>query len=144
MQYILLMDYDYARLYINSLGVQAMVGQLTRIKSKQSNAVPPATLLAMYQPNQKYIREVYLAGRQILMSTLQGLVPDAHLTHASVRTYSRILSGLIFSLKVISCPKCYHPVSLATVSHIRCNRASVSGNATNCGRNHNQSARYGR
>lgn len=57
-------------------------------------------LMELYRVNEQYIQEVVDASRKILHTVLDGLVPGDHLKHAPVRTCFRILSGMIFILKV--------------------------------------------
>lgn len=57
-------------------------------------------LMELYRVNEPYIQEVVDASRRILTTVLEGLVPGDHLQHAPVRTCFRILSGMIFILKV--------------------------------------------
>lgn len=57
-------------------------------------------LMELYRVNEQYIEEVVDASRKILHTVLDGLVPGDHLKHAPVRTCFRILSGMIFILKV--------------------------------------------
>jgi hypothetical protein len=57
-------------------------------------------LVELYRVNETYIREVVDASRKILQTVLDGLVPGNHLKHCPLRTFFRILSGMIFILKV--------------------------------------------
>jgi hypothetical protein len=57
-------------------------------------------LMELYRVNEQYIQEVVDASRHILQTVLEDLVPGDHLKHAPVRTCFRILSGMIFILKV--------------------------------------------
>lgn len=57
-------------------------------------------LMELYRVNEQYIQEVVDASRRILQTVLEELIPGDHLKHAPVRTYFRILSGMIFILKV--------------------------------------------
>ena len=57
-------------------------------------------LMELYRVNEQYIQEVVDASRKILQTVLEELVPGDHLKHAPVRTCFRILSGMIFILKV--------------------------------------------
>lgn len=57
-------------------------------------------LMELYRVNEQYIQEVVDASRKILRLVLERLVPGGHLKHAPVRTCFRILSGMIFILKV--------------------------------------------
>lgn len=56
-------------------------------------------LMELYRVNEIYIREVVDASRNILKTVLEGLLPGDHLKHCPVRTYFRVLSGMIFILK---------------------------------------------
>lgn len=56
-------------------------------------------LMELYRVNEKYIQEVVDASRKILQTVLESLVPGDHLKHCPVRTFFRILSGMIFILK---------------------------------------------
>lgn len=120
MQHLLSMEHDYARLYINSLGLQKVVESWINISNEAasssnhlsgashgvgaastgSGGVTFSLLLDIWRPNREYIDEVSDAARNILKTVMEGLVPGGHLTHASVRSYFRILSGLMFTLKV--------------------------------------------
>jgi hypothetical protein len=120
MQHLLSMEYDYARLYINSLGLQKVVESWINISNEAasldnnvsnashgvgiasagSGGVTFSLLLDIWRPNKEYIDEVSDAARSILKTVMEGLVPDGNLSHASVRSYFRILSGLMFTLKV--------------------------------------------
>lgn len=62
--------------------------------------------MEQYRVNEQYIQEVVDASRRILQTVLEGLVPGGRLKHAPIRTFFRILSGMIFILKVSSllCP----------------------------------------
>jgi hypothetical protein len=119
MQHLLSMEHDYARLYINSLGLQKVVeswinlsneaASSTNLVSNASHGIGVASagsggvtfslLLDIWRPNKECIDEVSDAARSILRTVLEGLVPGGHLTHGSVRSYFRILSGLMFTLK---------------------------------------------
>lgn len=57
-------------------------------------------LMELYRVNEPYIQEVVDASRKILRMVLEKLVPGDHLKHAPVRTCFRVLSGMIFILKV--------------------------------------------
>lgn len=65
-----------------------------------AGTVPLQVLLEQYEVNEPYIQEVVDASRRILQIVLEGFVPGDILKHAPVRTYFRILSGMIFILKV--------------------------------------------
>ena len=128
MEHLLSMEYDYARLYINSLGLQKVVESWINLANEaaasssnnMSNAnhadgralagsggVTFSLLLDILRPNKEYIDEVSDAARSILKTVMEGLVPGGHLAHASVRSYFRILSGLMFTLKVKPSLSCH-------------------------------------
>jgi hypothetical protein len=125
MQYLLTMEYEYARLYINSLALQKVVESWIKISrenagsaghvssaksgvgiaSAGSGAVSFSMLFDIFKPNKQYIEEVADAARTILKSVVEGLGAEGlgaggRLRHAPVRTYFRVLSGLMFTLKV--------------------------------------------
>ena len=143
MQYILTMEYEYARLYINSLALQKVVESWVKISrenaasadhvssakagvgvaSAGSGAVSFSMLFDIFKPNKQCIEEVADAARTILRSVVEGLGPGDNLRHAPVRTYFRVLSGLMFTLKVSSfCHSplqeltCYSALALARLS----------------------------
>lgn len=70
-----------------------------------SGSAPLRVLLEQYEVNEPYIQEVVDASRKILHTVLDGLVPGELLKHAPVRTFFRILSGMIFILKVCFVPQ---------------------------------------
>jgi hypothetical protein len=120
MQFLLTMEYEYARLYINSLALQKVVESWVKISKENaasvdhistakagvgvasagSGAVSFSMLFDIFKPNKQYIEEVADAARTILKSVVEGLGPGDSLRHAPVRTYFRVLSGLMFTLKV--------------------------------------------
>lgn len=115
MQHLLSMEYDYARLFINSLGFQKAVESWTNIPKESLNAdrtlksgdikkggVSFLMLLDLIKPNKPYIDEVAGAAQNMLETVMEGLVPGGHLVYASVRSYFRILPALIFTMKVSS------------------------------------------
>lgn len=71
-------------------------------QNTNSGAVPLRVLMDQYADNEPYIQEVVDASRKILQTVLEGLVPGDRLKHAPVRTFFRVLSGMIFILKVCS------------------------------------------
>lgn len=111
---------DGPGLYVNSLALQAVVDRWTTMSNEAAqsqmsrpNAGPSASgvgfhvLMELYRVNEPYIQEVVDASRKILQTVLEVLVPGDHLKHAPVRTCFRILSGMIFILKV--CIVCVCP-----------------------------------
>ncbi|KKK19891.1 hypothetical protein AOCH_000203 [Aspergillus ochraceoroseus] len=116
MRSILMIEYEYTRLYVNSLALQAVVDRWTTMSHEAAQAQNnrpgsgPASgsggsfhvLMELYRVNEQYIQEVVDASRKILQTVLEGLVPGDHLKHAPVRTCFRILSGMIFILKTFT------------------------------------------
>ncbi|EER38252.1 C6 transcription factor [Histoplasma capsulatum H143] len=123
MRHILAIEYEYTRLYVNCLALQAVVDRWTTMSNEvqhpstagstrpnstaQTNSSTAANataswrvLMEQYQVNEPYIQEVVDASRRILKTVLDGLLPGNSLKHAPVRTFFRILSGMIFILKV--------------------------------------------
>lgn len=117
---LLTMEYQYARLYINSLALQKVVESWVKISKENtattehdrnakagvgvaaagSGAVSFSMLFDIFKPNKEYIEEVADAAGTLLHCVVDGLGPGDSLRHAPVRTYFRVLSGLMFTLKV--------------------------------------------
>ena len=94
-------------LYINSLALQAVVDRWTTMSNESTQTQSTAgnsgwfrILMELYRVNEQYIQEVVDSSRRILQVVLEGLVPGGRLKHAPIRTFFRILSGMIFILKV--------------------------------------------
>ncbi|KAJ5489101.1 hypothetical protein N7539_003991 [Penicillium diatomitis] len=115
MRCILIIEYEYTRLYVNSLALQAVVDRWTTMSNEstaqaQTSGPGPSagsngwfrTLMELYRVNEPYIQEVVDASRKILQTVLDGLVPGGRLKHAPIRTFFRILSGMIFILKTFT------------------------------------------
>ncbi|EXJ65909.1 uncharacterized protein A1O5_10885 [Cladophialophora psammophila CBS 110553] len=98
MQCILLMEYEYARLYINSLGLQKVVESWV----EGGATMRKATLLRISEENKPYIDEVTEAALNILSLVIDGIAAKGFLRNAPVRTYLRSLSGMMFTLKRFS------------------------------------------
>src|SRR5438045_3003251 len=121
MRHILTIEYEYLRVYINSLALQAVVercttnaGNTAYIQATGSassiggaispnprsyGSVPFSTLISLYGGDQDYVKEVVDASRSLLQTVVDGLLPGDYLKHAPVRTYFRIISGAMFLLK---------------------------------------------
>ncbi|KAM0114438.1 zinc finger transcriptional activator [Aspergillus fumigatus] len=114
MRHILMIEYEYTRVYVNSLALQAVVDRWTTMSNEAAQAQSgrpgsgPSSnnwfhmLMELYRVNEQYIQEVVDASRRILQTVLDDLVPGDHLKHAPVRTCFRILSGMIFILKTFT------------------------------------------
>jgi hypothetical protein len=121
-RYILRIEYEYVRVYINSLALQAVVERCTNTQapvseSTETNGPRSATPNAngaggrdrhpsvafshlMVVQDQEYIYQVVDASRNLLRTVVEGLLPGDYLKHCPVRTYFRIISGAMFLLKV--------------------------------------------
>lgn len=96
----------YLGIYVNSLALQAVVDRWTTMSNEAAQPGSASSggwfqvLMELYRVNEPYIQQVVDASRKILRMVLERLVPAGHLKHAPVRTCFRILSGMIFILKV--------------------------------------------
>ncbi|GAB7339211.1 hypothetical protein MBLNU457_5870t1 [Dothideomycetes sp. NU457] len=116
MRHILIIEYEYARVYINSLGLQAVVERCTQNTPKQMSTNPdagqnnlkttttitPATLERWLGEDRYYVKEVVDSCQGLLRAVVEGLRPKDNLRHAPVRTYFRIVSVAIILLKTFA------------------------------------------
>lgn len=121
MRYILEIEYDYCRVYLNALALQAVaercaneypvqiVGQAAdHVRAVTTNgvrsdvAITPQTLSKWLGGDRKYMIEVRDAACHLLSVVVDGLVPSNYLKHAPVRSYFRIISVCIMLLKSFS------------------------------------------
>jgi hypothetical protein len=125
--HILSIEYEYVRIYVNSLSLQAVVERCTNNAVPNSNApgypnsgavtgnaplspetqnyygkLPLAKLGGFGTADQAYVREVVDGSRKLLETVVEGLLPGDYLKHAPVRTYFRIISGAMFLLKTFA------------------------------------------
>lgn len=118
-RHVLCIEYEYVRIYVNSLSLQAVVERCTNIAGNPSggvgigNALSPETqnyygklpltrLGGFGAADQGYVREVVDGSRNLLRTVVEGLLPGDYLKHAPVRTYFRIISGAMFLLKTFA------------------------------------------
>ncbi|CAK3808857.1 Transcriptional activator ARO80 [Lecanosticta acicola] len=117
MRSILEIEFEYCRVYMNALSLQAMAERcandhpspidppLEMARSAIANgvhteaAIPPATLSKWLGGDRHYIQTVGDSARNLLKVVVEGLYPDGFLRHAPVRTYFRIISVAIMLLK---------------------------------------------
>ncbi|TKA69824.1 hypothetical protein B0A55_07503 [Friedmanniomyces simplex] len=123
MRYILMIEYEYCRVYINALALQAVAERcaneqpleifgdpreevvrhaITTNGLSATNAIPPQTLNKWLGGDRMYMVAVGDAARNLLKIVIEGLFPDEYLRHAPVRTYFRIISVAIILLKSFS------------------------------------------
>jgi hypothetical protein len=108
-RHILTIEYEYVRIYVNSLSLQAVVERCTNNAATTENRHPnflnqiPLTLYGGFTTrDQEYVREVVDGSRNLLRTVVEGLLPNGFLKHAPVRTYFRIISGAMFLLKTFA------------------------------------------
>ncbi|KAK5167779.1 zinc finger transcriptional activator [Saxophila tyrrhenica] len=123
MRYILQIEFEYCRVYINALALQAVAErcandqafslndpplELARNSAVSTNgvrsdvAIAPPTLAKWLGGDRFYLHEVGEASRNLLKVVVDGLYPGEYLRHAPVRTYFRIVSVAIMLLKSFS------------------------------------------
>lgn len=99
MRAILSIEYGYVRVSINSVALQAIIEHRGRGTSDGTD-MRVSSVLNTFEGNKEYFMEVVFAARAILQTVVEDLVPNDHLRHVPIRTYSRILAGAMFCLKV--------------------------------------------
>ncbi|KAJ9637853.1 zinc finger transcriptional activator [Coniosporium tulheliwenetii] len=97
MRHILTIEFEYTRVYLNSLALQARP-----TPKSETGAIPFSTLMKWYGTDRPYINEVIDACRNVLRVVVEGLHPGDYLKHAPVRTYFRIISVAIILLKTFA------------------------------------------
>lgn len=136
-RHILIIEYEYVRIYINSLSLQAVVERCANIASGHTAApnnsamstssgnqlspktqdmygkMPIGNIGGVSAADQEYIREVVEGSRNLLRAVVEGLLPDDYLKHAPVRTYFRIISGAMFLLKTFALGATRHDVEVS-------------------------------
>jgi len=124
--HILSIEYQYVRIYVNSLSLQAVVERCSTEAGNRFNAtghpgngsvpgamstenqqtyygkLPLATFGSYTAADQDYVKEVVDGSRELLKIVVDGLLPGDYLKHAPVRTYFRIISGAMFLLKTFA------------------------------------------
>ncbi|TLD30687.1 hypothetical protein PspLS_02119 [Pyricularia sp. CBS 133598] len=115
-RHILTIEYEYVRIYINSLSLQAVVERCTNNASNAGHGndqlspqtqnyfgkLPLGHLGGFGVQDQDYVKEVVDGSRNLLRAVVDGLLPNDYLKHAPVRTYFRIISGAMFLLKTFA------------------------------------------
>ncbi|OBR13228.1 Fungal zn binuclear cluster domain containing protein [Colletotrichum higginsianum IMI 349063] len=121
-RHILTIEYEYVRIYVNSLSLQAVVERCTNNAGHTAHGNHNAGSAAQLSPqtqnyfgklplgqlggfgasDQEYIKEVISGCRNLLRTVVEGLLPGDYLKHAPVRTYFRIISGAMFLLKTFA------------------------------------------
>jgi hypothetical protein len=131
-KHILTIEFEYVRIYVNSLSLQAVVerctnnagniqagnntGSVNGLSPQTQNYYGklPLTRLGGFSPaDQEYVKEVVDGSRNLLRTVVEGLLPDNYLKHAPVRTYFRIISGAMFLLKTFALGASKHDVEIS-------------------------------
>ncbi|KAG9201264.1 hypothetical protein G6514_005812 [Epicoccum nigrum] len=107
LRHVLIIEFEYTRVYLNSLALQAVVERCTHdAESNPPNntggAIPFSTLTRWVENDRHYIDEVIDASRNVLKVVVDGLYPGDYLRHAPVRTFFRIVSVAIILLKTFA------------------------------------------
>lgn len=119
LRHILTIEYEYVRIYINSLSLQAVVERSSGATANNGGQTGPGMALSPETQNfygkmplarlggfgpedQTYVKEVVDGSRNLLKTVVDGLLPGGYLKHAPVRTYFRIISGAMFLLKTFA------------------------------------------
>jgi hypothetical protein len=89
MRAILTIEYGYSMVYMNSVALQAV------IYHRDSKATKP-----IHAGNEEFLLDVVQGGRTILQTVVDDLLPGHLMKHIPVKTYSRVLAGALFLLKV--------------------------------------------
>jgi hypothetical protein len=117
-RHILTIEYEYVRIYINSLSLQAVVERCTNNNNNPNGSstgnmfspetqnywgkMPLTSLGGFSAADQQYVKEVVDGSRNLLRTVVDGLLPGGYLKHSPVRTYFRIISGAMFLLKTFA------------------------------------------
>lgn len=123
MKSILTIEYEYCRVYLNALGLQAVAERCANdqpspptildpplemartafaANGTKHDAIAPHTLSKWLGGDRHYLQTVGDAARNLLKVVVEDLYPDGFLKHAPVRTYFRIISVAIMLLKSFS------------------------------------------
>lgn len=127
-RHILTIEYEYVRIYVNSLALQAVVERCTTNATGASSSndglhgargangnaelspqtqnylgnLPLGHLGRFGAEDQECVKEVVSGCRNLLRTVVDGLFKGGYLKHAPVRTYFRIISGAMFLLKTFA------------------------------------------
>jgi hypothetical protein len=99
MQCILLMEYEYSRLYINSIGLQHVVESWVRPGGSNQRSISDSMAKAVGE-NKHYIDEFTEASLHILQIVGTTMNNLGVIRDAPVRTFLRTLSAMMFTIKV--------------------------------------------
>ncbi len=126
-RHILTIEYEYVRIYVFSLALQAVVERCTTNASGGGGSTAPGGSVSGHSgphlspqtqnyygklplgqlggfgtEDQEYVKSVVNGSRNLLKTVVDGLRPGDYLKHVPVRTYFRIISGAMFLLKTFA------------------------------------------
>jgi hypothetical protein len=122
-RHVLTIEYEYVRIYVNSLSLQAVVERCTSYAGNAASThsgqggqapqlspqtqsyygkLPLGQIGGFGAEDQEYVKEVVDGCRNLLRTVVDKLLPGDYLKHAPVRTYFRIISGAMFLLKTFA------------------------------------------
>jgi hypothetical protein len=137
MRHILSIEYEYCRVYLHSLALQAVIQRCVEntpqnraAKTHQPGAntrdsredpsktdggtIAPQVIRKWLKNDGPHIGEIVDGARNVLRIVSESLLPDGYLKHCPVRTYFRITSVAVILLKV---PSPFSFVLPAALSH---------------------------
>jgi hypothetical protein len=121
MRTILLIEYEYVRIYIHSLPLQAFVERVVAftpskqhldtfgaqasarndsVANEAGQAIPPAEVRRWMQTDGPYIETLVSACQHVLELVAESKIPKHKLKHFTVRVYFRIMAAAVHLLKV--------------------------------------------
>ncbi|KAL2393364.1 Transcription factor hmgR [Exophiala dermatitidis] len=98
---ILLVDYYYARVYIHSIAIQALVDRITNLSGGDEMWQDHEIWRSKHAQDFASVNEVRESSCKILMTAVE-LSDEGILQYCPVRVYLRIVSASVFLLKAIS------------------------------------------
>ncbi|KAG8530479.1 uncharacterized protein KY384_004982 [Bacidia gigantensis] len=108
---LLSIEVQYFRTFANGLALQAKIEQYVAGKATGDSHIagpqsPESSTSSDFSnfstQNERYIREVIEASRQVLLHVVDDLLPNDNLKHVPVRAYFRIVSAAMFLLKTFA------------------------------------------
>lgn len=111
MRIVLTIEYHYARALLNSIAMDAIFHRFEREQGRSIMTTP-----LVVKPEEDYaegIQAVVDSTTKLLRIVLDELLPDQHLKHLPVRTYSRVFTGIALLWKAsYNCLLVYMPPTL--------------------------------
>ena len=92
---MLLVEWEYIRLYINSLALQAVA------ERESSQSAIDGQTLQVSDEEAVYIDHVVDASKSILTYMIYSFAPKGYLRSSPVKVFLRIISAAVFLVKVV-------------------------------------------